>query len=67
MYFALSKEIRTLKNQQKLEENVAFNLNRGLKWLSFLIVFGIIVAQFGFAVSLIIFSVIRWLKNQAII
>jgi small-conductance mechanosensitive channel len=52
-YLSLSKEIRTLKNKQKLEENVAFNLNRGLKWLSILIIFGIIVAQFGFDFGLV--------------
>ena len=53
VYLVLSKEVRSLKTQQKIEENVAVNLNRGLRWVSILIVLGIIIAQFGFDVGLV--------------
>ena len=53
VYRLLSKEITKLKEKQKLEENVAFNLNRFLKWLFVLVVIGIVVAQFGFDIGLI--------------
>ena len=52
-YRLLNKEITKLKERNKLEENVAFNLNRVFKWLFVLIAIGIVVAQFGFNVGLI--------------
>ena len=52
VYRLLSKEITKLKERQKLEENVAFNLNRFFKWLFVLVVVVIVVAQFGFDVGL---------------
>jgi small-conductance mechanosensitive channel len=52
-YRLLNKEITKLKERQKLEENVAFNLNRFFKWLFALIAIGIVVAQFGFNVGLV--------------
>lgn len=52
-YRFLSKEITKLKERKKLEENVAFNLNRVFKWLFVLIATGIVVAQFGFDVGLV--------------
>jgi small-conductance mechanosensitive channel len=52
-YKLLNKEITKLKERQKLEENVAFNLNRVFKWLFALIAIGIVVAQFGFNVGLV--------------
>jgi small-conductance mechanosensitive channel len=51
-YRLLSREITRLKERNKLEENVAFNLNRLFKWLFVLIAIGIVVAQFGFDVGL---------------
>ena len=51
-YRLLSKEIFRLKERNKLEENVAFNLNRLLKWLFVLIAVGIVISQFGFDVGL---------------
>jgi len=53
-YRLLSKEITKLKEQKKLEENTAFNLNRIFKWLSVLVVLSITVAQFGFDVGLVV-------------
>jgi small-conductance mechanosensitive channel len=52
-YRLLTKQITTLKERQRLEENVAFNLNRVLKWFFALIAIGIVVAQFGFDVGLV--------------
>jgi len=53
VYRLLNKEITKLKERKKLEENIAFNLNRMLKWVFGLIAVGIVVAQFGFDVGLI--------------
>ena len=52
-YRFLNKEITKLKERNKLEENVAFNLNRAFKWLFALTAMGIVVAQFGFDVGLV--------------
>lgn len=52
-YRLLSREITRLKERNKLEENVAFNLNRLFKWLFVLIAVGIVIAQFGFDVGLV--------------
>jgi MscS family membrane protein len=43
----VAREIRSLRKQNKLEEHAAYTLNRILKWLIFLGVFSIILAQFG--------------------
>lgn len=53
IYLSLSRKITSLKEQQRLEENIAFSLNRALKAISALIIVGIIVSQFGFDFSLI--------------
>ena len=53
-YRLLSKQITQLKEKNKLEENVAFNLNRLFKWLFVLIAIGIVVAQFGFDIGLML-------------
>jgi len=53
VYKLLNKEITKLKERQKLEENVAVNLNRVFKWLFGLIAVGLVVAQFGFDVGLV--------------
>ena len=50
-YRLLSKEITKLTEKQKLEENVAFSLNRAFKWFFILITAGIVVAQFGFDIG----------------
>jgi small-conductance mechanosensitive channel len=53
VYRLLTKELKVLKERQKLEENVAVNLNRVFKWLFGLIAIGLVVAQFGFDVGLV--------------
>jgi small-conductance mechanosensitive channel len=52
-YKLLTKQIRRLKEQRKLEESVAFSLNRAFKWLSLLVILGIVFAQFGIEVGII--------------
>ena len=53
IYLTLNKRINNLKNKQKIEDNVAFTINRALKWISIIIIFGLIISQFGFDFSLI--------------
>jgi small conductance mechanosensitive channel len=43
----VAREIKSLRNQKKLEEHAAYTLNRILKWVTFIAVFSIILAQFG--------------------
>lgn len=52
-YKFLSREITKLKQRNKLEENIAFNLNRAFRWLFLLIAIAIIITQFGFDVGFI--------------
>ena len=52
-YRLLTKQTTKLKERQRLEENVAVNLNRVFKWFFALIAIGIVVAQFGFDVGLV--------------
>jgi len=52
-YKVLSREITKLKQRNKLEENIAFNLNRAFRWLFLLIAIAIIITQFGFDVGFI--------------
>jgi len=53
VYKLLAKQIERLKGQRRLEEGVAFSLNRAFKWISILVVLGVVVAQFGFDIGLI--------------
>ena len=46
IYRILSREITKLKNQEKMDENIAYNLNQIIKWVSVLAVLGIVVTQF---------------------
>jgi small conductance mechanosensitive channel len=43
----VSREIKSLRSQNRLEQHAAYTLNRILKWLIFVAVFSIILAQFG--------------------
>jgi len=43
----VAREIRALRNQKRLEEHAAYTLNRLIKWIVFVAVFSIILAQFG--------------------
>jgi len=52
-YRFLARQITRLKEQRKIEESIAFGLNRVFKWLSVLVVLGIVIAQFGFDLGLI--------------
>ena len=52
-YRILSKEVTKLQEQNKLEENIAFNLTRLFKWVSILAVLGIAFVQFGFEVGVV--------------
>ena len=53
VYKLLTRQITGLKEQRKLEESVAFGLSRAFKWISLLVVLGIIVAQFGIEVGIV--------------
>lgn len=53
IYKLLTKQIRRLEEQRKLEESVAFSLKRAFKWLSLLVILGIFFAQFGIEVGII--------------
>jgi small-conductance mechanosensitive channel len=53
VYKLITKQIERLKGQRRLEEGVAFSLNRTFKWISVLVVLGVVVAQFGFDIGLI--------------
>ena len=52
-YRLLSKEVTKLQEQNKLEENISFNLTRLFKWVSILAVLGIAFVQFGFEVGVV--------------
>jgi small conductance mechanosensitive channel len=43
----VAREIKSLRSQNRLEQHAAYTLNRILKWLIFMAVFSIILAQFG--------------------
>jgi small-conductance mechanosensitive channel len=49
----VAREIRALRNQKKLEEHAAYTLNRLLKWVTFVAVFSIILAQFGITLGVV--------------
>ena len=53
VYRLLAKQITSLKEQRKLGESVAFSLNRAVKWVSILVVLGVVVVQLGFDIGLI--------------
>ena len=52
-YKLLSKEITKLQEQNKLEENISFNLTRLFKWISVLAISGIMFTQFGFDIGIL--------------
>jgi len=43
----VNREIKSLKKQNKMEQHAAYTLSRLLKWVIFVAVFSIILAQFG--------------------
>ncbi len=53
VYRILTRQITRLKEQRKLEENIAFILRRIVQWIAGLLVIVVIIAQFGIDVGLI--------------
>jgi small-conductance mechanosensitive channel len=53
VYKLLARQIERLKGQRRLEESIAFSLNRTFKWISILVILGVVVAQFGFDIGLV--------------
>ena len=53
VYKLLTRQISRLKEQRKLEDSVAFGLSRAFKWISLLVVLGIVFAQFGIEVGIV--------------
>ncbi|MCW4015855.1 MAG: mechanosensitive ion channel family protein [Candidatus Bathyarchaeota archaeon] len=43
----VAREIKSLRTQNRLEQHAAYTLNRIMKWLIFMAVFAVILAQFG--------------------
>ncbi len=43
----VAREIKSLRSQNRLEQHAAYTMNRILKWIIFVAVFSIILAQFG--------------------
>jgi len=53
IYKLLTRQITRLKEQRKLEENIAFTLRRVFQWTAGLAVIVVIIAQFGIEVGVI--------------
>jgi small-conductance mechanosensitive channel len=54
VYRVIVGQITRLKDQRKLEDNIAFTLKRILQWITVLAVFAVVIAQFGIDVGLIV-------------
>jgi small-conductance mechanosensitive channel len=52
VYKVITRQITRLKEQRKLEENVAFTLKRIFQWVSGLVILAVVFAQFGVEVGL---------------
>lgn len=53
VYRFLARQITRLKEQKRLEEDIAFTLRRVLQWLAILIIMAVVFAQFGIEVGII--------------
>ncbi|MDH5450992.1 MAG: mechanosensitive ion channel family protein [Candidatus Bathyarchaeota archaeon] len=53
LYKFLSRQITRLREQRRLEENIAFTLKRTLQWGSILVIVAFIFAQFGIEIGII--------------
>jgi len=53
LYKVIASEITRLKNQKKLEQHLAYTLNRIIKWIIVLIVISAILAAFGVTLGII--------------
>ena len=49
----VAREIRSLRSQNRLEQHAAYTLNRLLRWIIFVGVFSIILAQFGITLGVV--------------
>ncbi len=48
----VSREIKSLRTQNRMEQHAAYILNRILKWVTLLAVFSIVLAQFGITLEI---------------
>jgi len=53
VYKLLTRQITRLKEQRKLEDNIAFTLKRVFQWIAGLAIIVVIIAQFGIEVGII--------------
>jgi len=53
VYKLLTRQISRLKEQRRLEENVAFTLKRIFQWMSVLVILAVVFVQFGIEVGII--------------
>ena len=53
IYKVISKEITKLKEQKKLEDHLAYTINRVAKWVAALVILSAILTQFGVTLGLI--------------
>ncbi len=53
VYKLLTRQITKLREQRKLEENIAFTLKRILQWVAGLVILAVVIAQFGIEVGII--------------
>ena len=47
----IAREIKSLRTQNRLEQHAAYTLNRVIKWLFFVAIFSIVLAQFGISLG----------------
>jgi small-conductance mechanosensitive channel len=52
-YKFLARQISRLKEQKRLEEDIAFTLRRVMQWFSILVILAFVVAQFGIEFGLV--------------
>ena len=53
LYKLLTRQVLRLKDQRKLEENIAFTLKRVFQWIAGLAIIVVIIAQFGIEIGII--------------
>jgi len=53
IYKAISKEIKRLKEKNRLEEHLAYTLDRIVKWLVFLVILSVILMLFGVTLGIV--------------
>jgi small-conductance mechanosensitive channel len=53
LYKLLTRQVLRLKDQRKLEENIAFTLKRVFQWIAGLAIIAVIIAQFGIEIGII--------------